>query len=406
MAIRFNFNIPIGEERRRLQREKKAREAAETARAALIESIETRNPRLFKESGFTSDTPVDAIINSLKVRSELGDMEAKNAMSVFSEELQQLISGEAGTDAAPSTVQPPTSFGTPPSRGGVQPIQPTPGEVRGTVGQTASSIAPSPIDIIRDLGLPASTPPQVLQEALGAATKSSIAIRQAGETEAIRTKQAVKESQLSSQFNLNLTAETAHDISEILVAAYREGGAGNIVREGISRMVMQGVGTDEFLERYKESASFPGKKIEILSKLFPVLTQQIGKEGSVRLVESVFTKLGQSLPHLRTPSGAAVTQLKASIQTMFRINRALESINLDEFDLTTKAGEANFIERVVRETKRIKLSPYEAKALKDMQDTALSPLLEYRKEIGLGTESRDSRLEEIRKRKAELLGEE
>lgn len=225
--------------------------------------------------------------------------------------------------------------------------------------------------------VPQGAPPNLSQKIVEDTIKSDIDVEEAGAKEAIKTKQQVKESQLSSQFNLNLVTENMYDLSELLASAYQEGGAGNALSAMATEAAIRGFLPEGMAEKYSKASAVPGKKVEIISKMFPTLTQQIGKEGSVRLVESVFEKLGRSLPGLQTAPKLALEQMDASIQTMYRINRALESINLDEFDLETRAGEENFSERVARQATQVKITGEEREQLNKLKEQSLKPLRDY-----------------------------
>ncbi len=183
----------------------------------------------------------------------------------------------------------------------------------------------------------------------------------------------VNQSALTSQYNLNLSAESLHDYSKLLAQAWREGGAGNIIKGSATKLAMKGLPIGGG-EKYKASGALPGKLVEIVSKTFPMLTQQIGKEGSVRLIESVFSKLGSSYPNENTPPEMAPEQIRQSLLSMYRINRALEGMDISKFDLTKKDAEGAFAARIAKEVGNIEFSPEEQKTFDALANKVLEPI--------------------------------
>lgn len=183
----------------------------------------------------------------------------------------------------------------------------------------------------------------------------------------------VNESALTSQYNLNLSAESLADYSKLLAKSWTEGGAGNLMKGLKTDAAMQGVPIGD-ASQYQSSGALSGKLVEIVSKTFPMLTQQIGKEGSVRLIESVFSKLGASYPNAKTPPELAPEQIKQSLLSMYRINRAMQNLNVKDFDLKKKSGEDAFRKRVLEEVKNIDLSEEDQKAFDALSNKVLAPV--------------------------------
>ena len=122
-----------------------------------------------------------------------------------------------------------------------------------------------------------------------------------------------------------------------------------------------------------------------------MLTQQIGKEGSVRLIESVFTKLGSSYPNAKTPPELAPEQMKQSLLSMYRINRAMANLNINDFNLTKESGKKDFMSRVMAEIKDIEFSPEEQKTFDALSNKVLAPInasLELRRRQKLAEKAR------------------
>jgi len=183
----------------------------------------------------------------------------------------------------------------------------------------------------------------------------------------------VRESALTSQYNLDLSAQALADYSQLLAKSWSEGGAGNLIRGLGTQAAMEGVpiGGGDI---YKSSGALSGKLVEIVSKTFPMLTQQIGKEGSVRLIESVFSKLGSSYPNAKTPPELAPEQISQSLLSMYRINRAMTKLNIQDFQLDKKQGRDAFVKRVIEGTKDIDFTPEEQEAFNALQNRVLAPI--------------------------------
>ena len=395
MASRVNINlgtIPLTKRaREQLAAERRAKTADEEARQALLMHIKGQSPELFEDLGFSADTSLRTIQTGLGLAKTLGEMSEMEAFEQFRQ------------GQAPGGTEAPNPLATVSPEALVRAA-----DILGVPPEAQQSIAPpgqlARIDPRGQGIIPADAPPGLAQQGLEQIQKANINVLEAGEKEAIKTKQEVKASQLSSQFNLNLVVENMYDLGTLLVDAYKEGGAGNILNKGKTLLAMQGVGPASVTEMFRASSTIPGKRIEIISKIFPTLTEQIGKAGSVRLIESVFNRLGQSLPDLQTPPALALDQMDATIQTMYRVNRALESIDLEEFDLTTLPGEANFHERVFREAAELRIEGSEKDALEALKDAALAPIREYMNERDANKPSSDKRerLKAIRKRIEQL----
>lgn len=189
----------------------------------------------------------------------------------------------------------------------------------------------------------------------------------------------INESKFVGQYNMGLVSSNMYDLSNLLVGAYEEGGAGNVYKALKGRAAMEGLGTQEWNDKFPNAAAVFGKRVEIISKLFPMLTQQIGKEGSVRLIESVFKKLGKTIPDLQTSPNLAISEMEASVQSMYRIQKALVDINPADFDLTTEKGQKDFTEVVASQTNKIQLSKEDKKQLEALMEQSTQPLRDYKR---------------------------
>ena len=194
------------------------------------------------------------------------------------------------------------------------------------------------------------------------------------EKEIEKSKAKMQQSKISSQHNLELVSGAAKDLSEWLVRAYGEGGAGSVYQAGITALARKGVLPPAIANKFAASGAVVGKRNEMLLKMFPMLTQQLGKEGSIRLIESVLERIGQTLPDTATPPGLAKEQLVGTLQSMYRINRAVNLIDLEQLSPETMPAFVNLISDAAA---RIEFDEDEQSGLDKFITNSLKPLDKY-----------------------------
>jgi len=207
--------------------------------------------------------------------------------------------------------------------------------------------------------------------------------------ETAKTQAKIQQSKITSQYNLNLTTEATRDLSDWLVKGYREGGAGTRYGAAATKVAAGGWLPPKAASKFAASGAIVGKRNEVLMKMFPMLTQQIGKEGSVRLIESVISRIGQTLPDTHTPPALARTQLASTIQSLYRISRAIENLDLSQLN---DKNISSFSELITQETMRMPIEQDEQAILDNLTDTALEPLDDY---LGNRQQSQDISEEDI-----------
>jgi hypothetical protein len=104
------------------------------------------------------------------------------------------------------------------------------------------------------------------------------------------------------------------------------------------------------------------------------------------MIESVFQKLGSSYPNDKTPPELAPEQMRQSLLSMYRINRAMTNLNIKDFQLTKESGQKDFIKRVVEETKNIELSPEEQKVFDEFAGKILKPVNDFNRKLAIQKE--------------------
>lgn len=197
-----------------------------------------------------------------------------------------------------------------------------------------------------------------------------------------KSKAEVESSKRTSGYNLDLVAQNVFDLGDVLTKSWEEGGAGDIIKKGLTKAAQKGVVIGD-PKTYKSSGALIGKRVELVSKMLPMLTQQIGKEGSVRLVESVFEKLGQTIPDEATPPELAKEQMRQSLLSMYRTRRALEQIDTSSLKGMSREQLDVFADEIAMKTAQIQMSPEEQKAFDDFANKALQPLNKYYMKKGM-----------------------
>jgi len=191
-----------------------------------------------------------------------------------------------------------------------------------------------------------------------------------------KSRAEVDASKRSSSYNLDLVAQNMYDMGDVLAKSWEQGGAGNLLKKGLTKAAQKGFVIGD-AQSYKSSGSLVGKRTEIVSKMLPMLTQQIGKEGSVRLVESIFTKLGQTIPDEATPPELAKDQMIQSILSMYRTRRALEQIDTKGIKDMGDDKLDSFATEIAMKAGQIELTPKEQESLDELINKSLKPLNKY-----------------------------
>ena len=128
---------------------------------------------------------------------------------------------------------------------------------------------------------------------------------------------------------------------------------------------------------YDAAGTYMGKRGELILKMFPMFTQQLGKEGSIRLIVSVLDLIGVTIPDLHTPEKMARRQYEGTLNSLYEVRRTLDSINLDEYDLTKPGSKKDFQESVREETSKLRLTPEDTELRSAFVSESLSGLDEY-----------------------------
>ena len=136
----------------------------------------------------------------------------------------------------------------------------------------------------------------------GFKSREGIAIQERTKRIAER-EQKIKSGQRASITNLEILTGVGRDFAKSLADATEEGGAGGAIQAFIGERATKFgdlpgfLGGKEIGGKFSRTGTVEGKRIELLLKMMPMLTQQTEKpEGSVRIIRSVLSALGETIP--------------------------------------------------------------------------------------------------------------
>lgn len=191
-----------------------------------------------------------------------------------------------------------------------------------------------------------------------------------------QTKQGAKQDAAARNVTRSAEAVTSAmgRLAEGWVEAYEEGGVGNILAEKVSDIATR-VGGDVG-DKYRKTSALPGLKTEIVARMMPILTQQGEKEGSVRLVESVFRKLEETLPKKFSGPGAARDQMAATINNMYGFTKAFYDLGVkaEDVEKMSESEFSSYMSSLEKARERVVSSEEETGAIKEITSSVLKPL--------------------------------
>ena len=202
--------------------------------------------------------------------------------------------------------------------------------------------------------------------------KAGVDIATAGATGKIKEMQKLSSSLKTGEYNFSLVGENIHDLASIYSDALSEGSVGNVYKNKFSDLAMVGTFGSELQTKFNAKPRMVGKITEILTKMMPMFTQQIGKEGSVRLVTTVFDALKKTVSGGQFYASQTRGMMEETIRSMYRVVRALDNLGVNAEVVKGKgAGFENF---VLKAADNIKIVGKEKEALDKFMNEALSPL--------------------------------
>lgn len=185
-------------------------------------------------------------------------------------------------------------------------------------------------------------------------------------------------SKVTSGFNLDLVSGSLLPLSQTLAGAYAEGGAGNVLKKGLTSLAQSGWLPEGQQEKFSESTAISGKRTEVLLKMMPLMSSQYGKEGSTRVLQGVFDKLGESIPDLENAPLNAIRMIENTVDTLYGVVRAVENVNLENYDVDDPEQSKKLIDRIVVLAKNLEIKGDEKAAVDQLKATVVAPIAAYR----------------------------
>jgi len=167
-----------------------------------------------------------------------------------------------------------------------------------------------------------------------------------GQKSVLKERSKMGEGKRAAERSLSVVSTTLNDFSKVLVGAYDEGGFGDIIKASKTALKQKfagGLATEELVETGK----IPGKKVEIITKMMPLLTQQGDKPGSVRLVSTVFERLSDTIPGANRRADVkgndvslqeARGMMEETIKSMLRFAQAIQALEITNESIKTVQG--------------------------------------------------------------------
>ncbi len=156
--------------------------------------------------------------------------------------------------------------------------------------------------------------------------------------------------------------------------AFKEGGVGSRGRQIVSDVSLWFGG--ETGDAFRKTGALPGLKTEIIARMMPILTQQGEKEGSVRLVKSIWEKVSLTLPGKAEGLGTARDQMGTTINNMYGFSKAFFDIGIRAGDIDEMSEpdfQAYLVDLEIAKDRVIE-SPEETERIKEIQAGALGPI--------------------------------
>jgi hypothetical protein len=180
---------------------------------------------------------------------------------------------------------------------------------------------------------------------------------------------SLQNASITSDYNLDQVGGVLLDYMDLLTDAHVQGGAGNALKGLGNKLASKGIISGKGAEKYEKSGAITGKKGEMILKMFPMLTQQIGKEGSIRLMTSVLDMIGATIPDEVTPEALIREQGYQTLLSLARISRAVKQMDVKRLDPDDVVGIRSFAKDLSTSATKLKFSEEEQKALDSYADT-------------------------------------
>lgn len=129
-----------------------------------------------------------------------------------------------------------------------------------------------------------------------------------------------------SENNVVLVSTAMNGLAKTWADAFEEGGVGSLLNAKKSDLFLAIGGKQG--DKFKSTGALKGRITEVITKMMPLLTQQGEKEGSVRLVSTVFDKLIETVPGKVEGSETGYTQMASTIENMIGFASAIKNAGI------------------------------------------------------------------------------
>lgn len=217
---------------------------------------------------------------------------------------------------------------------------------------------------------------EVTEEERRAKREEDLEILKAKEKATAEAKEGIKAKagERQARISLSVIGGSAQRLAQRYVDGVKEGGMGDVVRSLLSSGAQKLGGSAG--DKFKNSGAFPGQKVELITKLMPILTQQGDKAGSVRLVSTVFDRLLGTLPSKATGPETAKEQIEATLTNMFTFANSIKSLGITNEQVNSLSDEelSRLGDRIESFADSVRLSAEEEQDLESLLNVALEPL--------------------------------
>lgn len=197
--------------------------------------------------------------------------------------------------------------------------------------------------------------------------------------------------QMNTINNLDLISGASYELARTYADAVREGGMGDIISSVKSKTARK-IGNPMGLQigsHFPASNAYPGQITELVSRIMPLLTQQGDQPGSVRLVESIFTRMVGSFPSENIDPVSGRRMIEQTLRNLYRFARASHRLGISQENgmvIDHNTGEVidpmnvsfdkrqSLLNRVQNLASTIKLEGEEQEALDSLVSEVLSPI--------------------------------
>lgn len=185
----------------------------------------------------------------------------------------------------------------------------------------------------------------------------------------------------------NMIGETLKGLTGYYDQAAKGGYAGDKLKAGLGNIITEGYVPKGMYEDLIKSgkidksgiegvSAFTAGRNELITKLQPMLSQQFGKEGTTRIMDSMLKMTNKEIGSLDQPRDAFVARSKATMKNMYRFIQGsadyASRLGIDANKIASMKPEEvdNFVTSVIKDSKT---DPEKEKQLNSYLDSIVNP---------------------------------